>query len=244
MIQKQFVVMTLVIKYSGLMTKVITTSVLLLICLYTGEKPAFSETPSTGAQNLDLSPEIEQSPVLQRWRREVPNVLEDIRNDPSFRSRLRFGHYPSSEGGIKIGAEDIFIDKSRFTVSGEYHTTFNGKSTGYGADVNYYLRPLGSYINVAPVLGYRHLSGEDYSTDGVNVGAKLLLVLSRGGGADISLTQSWVAPTSSEEIGLTKLSVGYAVTRKLRISTDIEKQNGRVRKDSRVGVVLEWMLGF
>ncbi|RUT08511.1 hypothetical protein DSM106972_016790 [Dulcicalothrix desertica PCC 7102] len=215
-------------------------SVLVFLCLCINPKPAYSQTPSPGAQDLDLSPEIiNNSPVLQRWRRKVPNVLEDIKNDPSFRSRLRFGYFPTV--GVKVGAEDIQIDKTRFTISGEYYTTFNGKHTNYGGDINYYLRPLGSYVNVAPVLGYRHISTEKDSTNGVNVGAKLLLVLSRGGGGDISLTQTWVAPASNEEIGLTKLSVGYAITRKLRISTDIEQQNGR-QKESRAGIILEWML--
>ena len=48
--------------------------------------PAFGETipgeSPNATQDLDLSPEIiENSPVLQRWLKEVPNVLEDIRND-------------------------------------------------------------------------------------------------------------------------------------------------------------------
>ncbi|MBF2065555.1 MAG: hypothetical protein IGS39_14220 [Calothrix sp. C42_A2020_038] len=218
----------------------------MILLLWINGKSAFSQTPSTHAQDLDLSPEvIKNSPVLQRWRRKVPNVLQDIRNDPSFRSRLRFGYSHSSTGtGINIGAEDIFIGNSRFTFSGEYHNTFNGQHVKYGAWMNYYLRPLGNYINVAPVLGYRHLENEGYSTDGVNIGAKLLLVLSRGGGADVSLAQNWVAPFSIEETGLTKLSVGYAVTPKLRISTDIEQQNSRRSQDSRFGVFVEWMLGL
>jgi hypothetical protein len=100
---------------------------------------------------------------------------------------------------------------------------------------------LGSYINLAPVLGYRHLETDAYLTNGVNVGVRLLLVLSRGGAADISLTQSWVAPGTDEEVGLTTLSVGYAFTRNLRLSTDIQQQNARQSKDSRVGIVLEWI---
>ena len=44
---------------------------------------------SVTAEDLDLSPEIvEESPVLQRWLEEVPDVLEDIRSDPSFRTRV------------------------------------------------------------------------------------------------------------------------------------------------------------
>jgi hypothetical protein len=101
--------------------------------------------------------------------------------------------------------------------------------------------PLGSYINVAPLVGYRNIESNDYSTDGVNVGARLMLALSRTGAADVSLTQSFVSPGSSDEVGITTLSFGYAVTQNLRLSTDIQKQNSREEKDSRVGIVLEWM---
>jgi hypothetical protein len=41
---------------------------------------------------------------------------------------------------------------------------------------------------------------------------------------------------------LTTLTFGYAVTRQLRLSTDIQKQNAPEQKDSRVGIGLEWML--
>lgn len=215
------------------------------VCLLLTASPGWCEQLNN-AQDLDLSQEvIKNSPVLRKWRSRIPNVLEDIKNDPSFRTRLRFGYsqFPSTgqAAGINIGVADAFIGGNG-TISGDYETAFNGKREAYGADLNYYLRPLGSYVNIAPVVGYRHLETDRYSTDGVNLGAKLLLVLSRGGGADISLTQSWVAPGSSEEVGLTKFSVGYAVTRNLRFSTDIQKQNARLGKDSRVGIVLEWMI--
>ncbi|MFQ4146798.1 hypothetical protein [Chlorogloeopsis sp. ULAP02] len=208
--------------------------------------PSRCETPKSQAQDLDLSPEvIKNSPVLQRWRRQVPNVLEDIRNEPSFRTRVRLGYsnFPSSgnASGINFGVEDIFIGRSGLTISGEYQGAFNDKRETYGTDLYYYLRPLGSYLNFAPLVGYRYLQTDDYSTDGVNVGVKLLLVLSRGGAADVSLTQSWVSPGSSQEAGFTTLSLGYALTSHLRLSTDIQQQNSRGDKDSRVGVVLEWM---
>nr|MBA3923620.1 hypothetical protein [Nostocaceae cyanobacterium] len=54
-------------------------------------------------------------------------------------------------------------------------------------------------------------------------------------------TQSWVSPGTDSEVGLTTLSAGYAVSHNLRLSTDIQKQNARLFKDSRVGLVLEWM---
>ncbi len=204
------------------------------------------EPPPQGSDRIDVSPEIiENSPVLQRWMREVPNVLHEIKNDPSFKTRVRLGysHFPSSggEGGWNAGVEDIFIGRSRLTVSGDYQGTFNGDRAAYGADLRYYVLPLGNYINFAPVAGYRHLETDSYTREGVNVGARLMLALSRGGAADISLTQTWVKPGSGEDVGITTLSAGYAITRHWRISTDIQKQNARESKDSRVGIVLEWM---
>ena len=207
-----------------------------------------SQTEATPkpTQDLDLSPEIiDSSPVLQRWRQNVPNVFEEIRNDPSFRTRIRLGYsqFPSTgqAAGFNVGVEDIFIGRTGLTVSGDYQRSFNGKREAYGADLHYYVLPLGSYVNIAPVVGYRNLQTDKYSTDGVNVGARLMLALSRTGAADLSLTQSFVSPGSSEEVGITTLSVGYAVTHNLRLSTDIQKQNAPQHKDSRVGIVLEWM---
>ena len=221
------------------------------ICIIIKTTPAFSQTqpaasPNNSTQDLDLSPEvINNSPVLQRWRTNLPNILEEIKNDPSFKTRLRLGYsqFPSTgqAGGVNVGVEDVFINSSGLTVSGDYQAAFNGKRTAYGADLRYYVLPLGSYINIAPVVGYRHLETDRYSKDGVNIGGRLLLVLSRGGAADVSLTQSFVSPGSSEEVGLTTLSAGYAITRNLRLSTDIQKQNARENKASRVGIVFEWM---
>ncbi|NES22806.1 MAG: hypothetical protein F6K41_28770, partial [Symploca sp. SIO3E6] len=119
--------------------------------------------------------------------------------------------------------------------------SFNDKREAFGGELRYYVLPLGGYLNVAPVVGYRNLTSGEFSTDGPNVGIRLLLVLSRSGAADVSLTQSFVSPGSSEEVGITTLSFGYAMTQNLRISTDLQKQNSIAEKDSRVGIVLEWM---
>jgi hypothetical protein len=206
------------------------------------------EAAPEGAAPLDIDPEIlENSPVLQRWTEEVPDVLSEIRNDPSFRTRLRLGYsqFPSNDqaSGVHVGVEDVFIGKSHLTVSADYQAAFNGSREAYGSDLRYYVLPLGSAVNVAPVVGYRRVEGDRYATDGVNLGVRLQLQLSRTGAADVALTQSWVNPGSdSEEVGLTTLTFGYAVTRQLRLSTDIQKQNAPEQKDSRVGIGLEWML--
>lgn len=199
---------------------------------------AIAQTPPS-TDSIDLAPEIiEQSPVLQRWQEEIPDVRQEIRSDPSFRTRIRVGYGEFSEadgGSFSVGVEDVFLGRSNFTLSGDYQ---GGDRSSYGADLRYYVRPLGSVVNVAPVVGYRHLD----ETDGVNVGARLMLSLSRSGAADISVTQIWVAPGSSEEAGLTSVVFGYAVSDRLRLSTDYQQQNTPDRKDDRWGIALEWLL--
>lgn len=202
----------------------------------------FAATPAPPDPDPNLPA---SSPLLERWLKEIPNVLEEIRRDPSFYTRLRLGYsyFPSSRGanGLNVGVEDVFIGRTGLTLSADYHTTFDDRRESWGADLRYYMLPLGNYINIAPVIGYRSLQTNRYDTDGLNVGLRLLLLPTRSGAADISLTQSWVAPRTDEEVGLTTLSFGYALTRNLRLSTDIQKQNSPKRKDSRVGISLEWM---
>ena len=198
--------------------------------------------------SLDLSPEImENSPVLQRWHKEVPDLLEEIKNDPSFRTRIRLGYnqFPSSNNtsGLGIGIEDLFIGKSSLTFSGDYETSFNNRQSG-GVNANYYLLPLGSYLNIAPVIGYRYIQTNDYHTQGLNVGAKIMLALSRSGAADLAFSQSFISPGSDNEVGISTLSVGYALSNNLRISTDLQQQNSRAQKDNQVGLYLEWMPPF
>jgi hypothetical protein len=204
------------------------------------------------SQNLELKTQnsldldsnlIKKSSVLQRWMSEIPDVASDIANDPSFRTRIRLGYSSFSSGsGFNVGLEELQVDRTRFTLSADYQATFEGDRQSWGTDLHYYVRPLGSYLNVAPVVGYRHLKNNSTSTNGLNVGVRLLLVLSRGGGSDISLTQTWVAPGSDEETGISTLSLGYALTHQIRLSTDFQRQNTRRGKDDRIGIGLEWML--
>ncbi|WP_323223114.1 hypothetical protein [Spirulina sp. 06S082] len=205
-----------------------------------------NQTTIPTAENLDLDPQIiEESPVLQRWLEEIPDVLEEIRNDPVFRSRIRLGysHFPSTnhQGGWNIGIEDVFLGETGLTVSGEYQGTFSGDRETWGGDFRYYILPLGSAFNIAPVVGYRNITTNNFQTDGLNIGVKAILASSRGAG-DISLSQTFVSPGSSEEVGITTLSIGYALTPQFRLSTDLQKQNSRGEKDSRVGISLEFLL--
>ena len=200
------------------------------------------------AQSLDLSPEIiEGSPVLQRWLEEVPNVLEEIRNDPSFRTRVRVGYAQvtsSDDGsGVNVGVEDLFIGRTGLTLSGDYFAGSGGFSGG-GAQLRYYVLPLGGYFNLAPVVGYRHIEGESYSTSGVELGGRAMLVLSRTGGADLSLGYSVVGIGGDQTVGLGTLGVGYAITPQFRLSTDIRRHDADGDNDTRFGIGLEWMPRF
>ncbi len=195
---------------------------------------------------IDIPPEvIENSPVLQEWLKEVPNVLEDIKHDPAFATRLRLGFtwFPSTDDatGLNIGVEDIFIKRTGLTISADYQTAFNGDRNAAGIDLHYFLFPLGNYINFAPLVGYRYVQSNDFSTDGLHVGGRLMLTFSRTGGGDISLSQSFISPGGEEEVGITTLSVGYAVTSYLRLSGDIEQQNSLEDRDNRFGINLEWL---
>jgi hypothetical protein len=197
-------------------------------------------------KNRDIRDRVlKESPTLQRWLKEVPDLLEDIRHDPSFRSRLRLGFttFSSTDNavGFNIGVEDIFIKRTGLTVSADYQSAFNGDRNAYGADLQYFVLPLGNYFNLAPLIGYRYVQSNDFNTDGLHLGLRLMLAFSRTGGGDISLSQSYISPGGSEEVGITSLSVGYAVTSKLRLSTDLEWQNSIEDHDSRAGVNLEFL---
>lgn len=200
----------------------------------------------TPAEALDLDPTIlEASPLWQHWVEEVPDVLSEIRTDPSFRPRLRLGyaHFPDAEeaAGFYLGVEDILLERSGFTVSGDYQRTFEGDREIYGADLRYYIFPLGSYVNLAPVVGYRSVEMDDFNGDGLEVGLRVLLALSRTGAADLGLTQTWVSPGEVDEVGITTLSLGYALTRQLRLSTDLQRYGSPAGEEARLGLGLEWM---
>ncbi len=210
---------------------------------------AYADVPNTGKVNsnapLNLTPEvIEQSPVLQRWLEAIPNVQADIRNDPSFITRVQAGYsyFPSSDGtgGFILGVDDWFVGDTRLTVSADYQQNFRGDRQAYGTDLHYYVLPLGGYFNVAPTLGYRYASAaDDYQVSGANVGVRLRVVPTRTGAADLTLDQSWIVG-DSEGLSITQLNVGYAITQDLRLSTDLEWQRTADEGDSRVGINLEW----
>jgi hypothetical protein len=203
--------------------------------------PAFSqENPG----QIDIDPEIiKNSPVLQRWLKKIPDVGAEIQNDPSFRTRIRVGYsqYPANgqAGGWDVSVKEVLLDRSGIALNADYHG--RGNRSSYGVEANYYVLPLGGYFNLAPVVGYRKIDTDAYQRDGVNVGAKILLVPARGGGGDIALQQTWLNVGTAEEVGISSISSGYALTNQLRLSGEIQWQNSRETQESRVGIGLEWM---
>ncbi|MEL6397543.1 MAG: hypothetical protein AAFR26_00490 [Cyanobacteria bacterium J06626_4] len=202
--------------------------------------------PASGEQAVAVDPAIiESSPVLRRWLEAVPDVAIDIQHDPAFRTRVRLGYaeFPSADntGGLYVGVQDVFIGQTPLTLSAEYAVNRRGDRQLIGADAQYYLLPLGWYGNVAPVVGYRSIETSTFDSDGVNLGFRIILVPSRGGAADLSFSQSWVAPGTDQEVGLSTFSAGYAIAEDIRIGTDIQTQNAGDRQESRVIFLLEWM---
>ena len=127
------------------------------------------------------------------------------------------------------------------TLSLDYYSAFNGDRNAAGADLHYFLFPLGNYVNFAPLIGYRYVQSNDFNTDGVNLGIRFMFALSRTGAADISVAHSFISPGGDEEVGITTVSAGYAVTSNLRLSSDLEFQNSLEDKDTRFGINLEWL---
>lgn len=181
---------------------------------------------------LDIPEQIiEESPTLQKWLPETPNILEDIKHDPSFRSRLTLGFSLISTdedlGGIKIAVEDVFIKRTGLTFSSDLQTSFNGDFINTGAELNYFLFPLGGFVNLAPLVGYRYFQEDDFNSGGINLGLRLAISLSRTGAADINITQSFISPQDSQEVGLFSISVGYAITSKKRLATEWKRLNSQ-----------------
>jgi hypothetical protein len=215
------------------------------------KSPPASPTPELSqsqADPLELDPAIlEQSPVLQRWLQQVPEVEAEIQQDPAFHPRLRasYQQFPSSgqTGGWQVGVEDIFVvPGTGLAASADYGQSGTGDRRSYGVEARYYLLPLGGYLNLAPTLGYRSLTTSTYSTAGVGLGLRLMVIPSRGGGADLSLSHQWVAPGQPQEVGLTSVSLGYALTPQLRLGTDWQWQRSSLGQDNRWGLGLEWLL--
>lgn len=186
----------------------------------------------------------DRSAVLRRWSQGVPDLGAEIENEPSLptRWRLGYGQFPSTNHatGVILGVEDLYLG-GRWAIRGDLQMGFDNRRTGLGADLLYYLRPLGHYVNVSPLVGYRHIRTGSWATGGVNVGAQAVLALSRGGAADLTLRQSFVSPGAGDrEVGIGTLGVGYGITPRQRLAVEFQWERSTVKKDSRVGLFWEW----
>ena len=131
------------------------------------------------------------------------------------------------------------------TVNAEYVANFDGNDNdreAYGAHLRYYLLPLGGYVNVAPIVGYRHVEAVNYRESGVQVGFQVKVIPSRGGGADFAYTQSWVSPTEAYSVLITQLESGHGLTERLRLAAVVGWQFAPGATVRRLGTGLDWML--
>lgn len=223
-----------------------------LLSLFIFSSPVSGETIEKlpNDETFDVDPDIiNNSPVIQEWIKEIPDVGAKIRHQPSFPTLFRWGYsqFPSNNhsGGFFVGVEDVFLGNTPLTFSADYTTDLSdnpkGERLSLGASLQYYILPLGNYINIAPVVGYKYIATNGYHSDGVNVGVKVKFALSPQGAADISLIQSFVAPTSDNEVGVTEIRAGYAINEHLRLSSGISWENSVQQEDSQLNIGFEWI---
>lgn len=206
---------------------------------------AYGDTKmSQRAKELEIDRQvIESSPVLRRWLNKSPDLLDDIYNVPSFDSKLRVGITSRDNSlGLEAGFEDIFVGQSPLTVNGSYQTEFSGRESEVQANLRYYILPLGSYWNIAPIIGYRQFNQLDRpQISGLDVGLQGILVLSPHS-SDIRLSHTFTSPNGNLELSTTTLSTSYAISNNLRLGTKIEWRRSPLIYDSRIGILLELLL--
>ena len=183
--------------------------------------------------------DIENSPVLRRWLEEPPDILGEIRNDPAVPMRVRVGLASNREW--TVGVEDITL-YDRVTLSGDYRRAFDEQSDEeYGAALRYYVLPRGSYFNVAPQLGFRHLELNDGLTEGLLAGVVGTIALAPGA-ADLVVGYGLVEPFSGDEATVGSVTAAYHVTESLRLAGQVNWRHTVFKDDISVGVMLEWGL--
>jgi hypothetical protein len=213
-----------------------------LIMILGSASVAKAESPNS---NLDLKLNqeiIENSPVLQRWLVNPPDILFDIKNTPSFNTKVRLGITSRDQSlGFDVGLQDLFLGNSPTTFSANFQREFGDRQTNLNADFRYYLLPMGGYFNITPLLGYRYMNFFGESVSGVDVGIEGILVLSPRS-SDLRLSHSFTSPLGDKETSITTLSTSYGLSNRLSLSSNIQWRRSPVGSDTRVGFYLEWRL--
>jgi len=226
------------------MSKPLAIAIALLTCFSFSPIALGNDKESRRLMNLEIDRQIiESSPVLRKWLDNPPDLLDDIYNIPSFNTKLRVGLTSRDNSfGIEAGVEDLFVGQSPFTISGAYQGEFSGRESELQANLRYYLFPLGSYWNVAPIAGYRQFNQFARSpVSGLDVGLMGILVLSPRS-SELRLSHTFTSPNGDLELSTTTLSTSYALSRNLRLGTKIEWRRSPIVYDSRVGFLLELAL--
>ncbi|MEL7084823.1 MAG: hypothetical protein AAGM36_10045 [Cyanobacteria bacterium J06597_1] len=179
---------------------------------------------------------LDDSPVWQQWQDDPPNILDEIRNTPALPPRVRLGVASNREW--QVGVEDLTLYDRAF-VRGHYRAAFDEQSDeDYGVDLGYYLFPRGSYFNVSPLMGFRHLDLGDRINDGINVGLLGTIALAPGA-ADLAVSYSLLDPFAGDEATLGSVTAAYHLTRKLRLASQVNWRHSVGADDIAVGVFLE-----
>lgn len=185
------------------------------------------------------------SPTLRRWISDPPDLLNDIENGQAFPTRLGIGLVftpsRSGEAAYTVSLQDVVLGGTRLSFSGDF-TRSGTSNQAWGAEARYYVAPLGSYLNVAPQVGYRNIVIDGTTRNGLEAGAKFLFALAPRA-ADIAVSQSWVLPDRGGSIGRTVLEVGYTLSPVLRLTAVVQWINSSLRSDTSFGVNFE-LIGF
>jgi hypothetical protein len=212
------------------------------LSILSGASVAKAESPNL---NLDLKLNreiIENSPVLQRWLVNPPDILFDIKNTPSFNSKVRLGLTSRDQSlGFDVGLQDLFLGGTPATFSASFQREFSDRQTNLNGEFRYYLLPLGGYFNITPLVGYRYMNFFGESVSGVDLGIQGILVFSPRS-SDLRLSQSFTSPLGDKETSITTLSTSYGLSNRLSLSSSIQWRRSPVGADSRVGFYLEWRL--
>ena len=231
--------------------------------LESSSKPAHSTQVAVNLDNnLDqLSEEdaalVEASPTLRRWLQQPPNLLEEIRNQPLIPMRLQASIGTDS---WSVGLEDVRLF-DRLTVSGDFQhrtdqyrtdqlgtdqlgTDQSGttETQTYGSNLRYYLAPLGSQVNVSPLLGYRQLHQSDQGWGNLQLGAHAVFIPAPGA-ADLTVSYSWLTPTDSDQptSTLAQVTTAYTITPDLRVGARYRYEGNRLDQDATFGLIVEWI---